>query len=80
METPILPQEWLNLRLEFTEEYLNKKKNKKKIIYKGKDNKQINEYYILKPPNKSKKTTNYEETINSYDMCCHQNKKKCSIS
>ena len=93
METPIFPKEWLNLRLEFTEEYLLKRERIKQMreFKNGEIKKYINNRIdgsILKRPqlikpvnilkNKNEKITDYDKTINSYDNSCLE-KKKCII-
>ena len=90
METPILPQEWLNLKLEFTEEYLLKRERIKLMQeFKNREiQNYINDGSILKRPglikpisiinNKNEKITDYDKTVKSYDTSCLE-KKKCII-
>ena len=93
MESPIFPQEWLNLRLEFTEEYLLKRKRIKQMQeFKNREIQKFinnrNDGSILKRPepikpvsilkNKNEKITDYNKTIKSYDTSCLE-KGKCII-
>ena len=79
METPNFPQEWLNLRLEFTEEYLLKRERIKQM--EEFKNREIQKYIngidgsILKRPKSSIdiKQNNYYDVIEDYDL---YNKKK----
>lgn len=86
METPIFPKEWLDLRLEFTEEYLLDRKRRKQMQeFKNREIKKINDEILLKRPTPiepvsilKNKQDNYHETIESYNRFCLE-KKKCII-
>ena len=83
MEKPRYPKEWLNLKLEFTEEYLLRKKRRKQMdefkekAIKDLENPPIRHINPIrnddsgKPvsilKNPNEKITDYEKTIKKYD-------------
>ena len=89
MKTPIFPQEWLNLRLEFTEEYLLKRERIKQMQeFKNREIQKFinnrNDGSILKRPTPhpnvkeldDSKKNDYYNVIEDYDL---NNKKKSKI-
>ena len=83
MEKPLYPKEWLNLKLEFKEDYLSKIK-RNNCIKENSQNKTCEELIEI-PIHESvlpydKKDVDYGETLKKYDksykVCCSS--KSCS--
>lgn len=82
MEKPLYPREWLNLKLEFKDEYLLK--NKVDNSVKGTQNKDCEELIeipISEPVlSYDKKEEDYGETLKKYDksyrVCCKSKSSK----
>ena len=83
MEKPLYPREWLNLKLEFKDEYLLKNKvgNSVKESSQNKTNEELIEIPISEPVlSYDKKEEDYGETLKKYDksyrVCCKSKSSK----
>lgn len=83
MEKPLYPKEWLDLRLEFKDEYLlkNKVSNSVKVSNENKTNDVIVDIPISESVfSYDKKEEDYGETLKKYDksyrICCSSKSRK----